>query len=83
MKLHKVKGCVGGLHNSKGQDLVYCIFKVAVSPLMFSPGIDGDVSTCRSMRLAGGGSLDPFVMDDPGEGVVDIWTLSSVEESEL
>ncbi len=49
---------------------------------MFSPGIDGGVSTCRLMRLAGGGSVDPLVVDDPGAGGMECWTagvLSPVE----
>ena len=39
------------------------MFIVAISPLMFSPGIDG--GELKSMRLAGGVFAGPLIVDSP------------------
>ena len=43
--------------------IIQCMFKVAISPLMFSPGFD--CGEFKSMRLSAV-SVDPLIVDGPG-----------------
>ena len=53
------------------------MFIVAIIPLMFSPGIEG--GECKSIRLAGGTSAFPLVVDGPGAPVgMESWGVGTL-----